>query len=111
MNDDTRICDPDQVRQDCARKLRAVKVSDHCQAILGCLPGEDWTAPRQIEMIIRPDSHMARRCDGDSAFKVFLGAPEELVRNIHCVARVAELDGGEMGFLGFIRQLRSNTLI
>jgi hypothetical protein len=54
---------------------------------------------------------MPRRCDGDSAFKVFLGAPEELVRNIHCVARVAELDGGEMGFLGFIRQLRSNTPI
>lgn len=54
---------------------------------------------------------MPRRCDGDSAFKVFLGAPEELIRNIHCVAPVAELNGGEMGFLGFPRQLRSKTVI
>ena len=62
-------------------------------------------------MIIGPGSHMPRRCDADSAFKVFLGAPEELVRNIHCVAPFAELNGGEMGFLGFIRQLRSKTVI
>ena len=35
-------------RTDCVRKLRSVQVSDHFQAILGCLLGEDWTtaAPR-----------------------------------------------------------------
>lgn len=48
------IRNPDQIRQDAARKLRAVQVSDHFQAILGCLLGEDWTTPRLVEMVITP---------------------------------------------------------
>jgi hypothetical protein len=39
--DDLPIRDPDQIRRDCACKLRAVEVSDHFQAILGCLLDED----------------------------------------------------------------------
>ena len=96
---DIPIREPDQIRQDCARKLRAVKVSDHFQAILGCLLGEEWTTPRLIEMVITPDGHMLGRCDGEAAFKVFLGASEDLIKNIHGVAPVAELDGDEVGFL------------
>jgi hypothetical protein len=40
------IREPDQTRQDAARKLRAVQVSEHFQAILGCLLGEAWIARR-----------------------------------------------------------------
>lgn len=97
--DDTPIRDPHQIRRDCVRKLRAVEVSDHFQAILGCLLGEDWTTPRLIEMVITPDCHLLGRCEGESAFKVFLGASEDLIKNIHGVAPVAELDGDEIGFL------------
>jgi hypothetical protein len=96
---DTPIREPDQIRQDCAHKLRAVKVSDQFQAILGCLLAEDWTTPRLIEMVITPDGHMLGRCEGDATFKVFLGASDDLIKNIHGVARVAELDGDEVGFL------------
>jgi hypothetical protein len=99
MTDDIPIREPDQIRQDCARKPLAVKVTDHFQAILGCLLGEDWTKPRLIEMVITPDGHMLGRCDGESVFKAFLGASEELIKNIHGVAPVAELDGDEVGFL------------
>ncbi|QJX01177.1 hypothetical protein FTUN_8816 [Frigoriglobus tundricola] len=35
------IRDPDQIRRDCARKLRAVQISDHFQALLGYLLGKD----------------------------------------------------------------------
>jgi hypothetical protein len=73
MTDDTPIRDPDQIRHDCARKLRAVQVSNHFQAILGCLPGEAWTTPRMVEMVITADGHLLGRCDGDAAFKAFLG--------------------------------------
>jgi hypothetical protein len=97
--DDNPIREPDQIRLDCARKLLAVKVSDHLQAILGCLLGEDWTTPRLIEMVITPDGHILGRCDGDASFKAFLGASEDLIRNIHGVAPIAELDGDEVGFL------------
>jgi hypothetical protein len=76
-----------------------VKVSDHFQAILGCLLGEDWTTPRLVEMVITPDSHLLGRCEGEASFKAFLGASEDLLRNIHGVAPVAELDGDEVGYL------------
>jgi hypothetical protein len=93
------IREPDEIRQGCARKLRTVKVSDHFQAILGCLLGEDWTTPRLIDMVITPDGHILGRCDGDPSFKAFLGAAEDLIRNIRGVAPIAELDGDEVGYL------------
>jgi hypothetical protein len=99
MMTDPTIREPEDIRRDCAGKLRAVQVSDHFQAILGCLLGEDWTTPRLIEMVITPDGHLLGRCDSDAAFKAFLGATEDLIRNIHGIAPVAELDGDEIGFL------------
>lgn len=93
------IREPEQIRLDCARKLRAVEVSPHFQAILGCLLGEDWTTPRLIEMKITPDGHVLGRCDGQPGFSTFVGASEDVLRNIHGVAPVAELDGDELGFL------------
>jgi hypothetical protein len=93
------IREPDDIRRDCARKLRTVQVSDHFQAILGCLLGEDWTTPRLVEMVITPDGHMLGRCDGQPSFSAFLGAPDDLIRNIHGVATVAKLDGDEIGYL------------
>ncbi len=98
MND-PNIREPEQIRQDAASKLRAVQVSDHFQAILGCLLGEDWTTPRLVEMVITPDGHMLGRCEGETSFKAFLGASVDLLKNIHGVAKVAELDGDELGYL------------
>ena len=96
---DSTIREPEQIRQDAARKLRSVQVSDHFQAILGCLLGEDWTTPRLVEMVMTPDGHVLGRCDGESSFKAFLGASEDLLKNIHGVAKVADLDGDEAGYL------------
>src|SRR5262245_33755998 len=93
------IREPEAFRQDCARKLRVVQVSDHFQAILGCLLGEDWTTPRLAEMVITPDGHLLGRCEGEATFTAFLGASADLLRNIHGVAEVAELDGDEIGHL------------
>jgi hypothetical protein len=99
MIDDTPIREPSQIRQDCVRKLRIVQVSDRFQAILGCLLGEDWTSPRLVEIVVTSDGHMLGRCDGEAEFKAFLGEADDLIRNIHGVASVAELDGDEVGFL------------
>jgi hypothetical protein len=76
-----------------------VKVSDHFQAILGCLLGEDWTSPRLVEMVVTSDGHLLGRCDGEAEFRAFLGEVDDLVRNIQGVAPVAELDGDEVGYL------------
>ena len=50
-------------------------------------------------MVITPDGHLLGRCDGEAAFKAFLGASEDLIKNIHGVAPVADLDGDEVGYL------------
>ena len=91
--------EPEDIRHDCSEKLRVVQVSDHFQAILGCLLGEDWTSPRLVEMVVTSDGHILGRCGGEAEFKAFLGEVEDLIRNIHGVAPVAELDGDEVGYL------------
>jgi hypothetical protein len=96
---DQPIREPNQIRHDCSRKLRAVQVSDHFQAVLGCLLCEHWTRPQLVEMVITPDDYLLGRCDGESAFQAFLGGSEDLIQNIHGVAKVAELDGDEIGYL------------
>jgi hypothetical protein len=93
------IREPDDLRRACSEKLAGVEVSDHFRAILGCLLVEDWTTPRLVEMVVTPDGHLLGRCDGDDSFRAFLGASADLIRNIHGVAAVAELDGDEVGYL------------
>lgn len=64
MTDDPVIREPDQILEDCARKLRTVQVSDRFQAMLRSLLAEDWTTPRLVEMVITPDSHLVGRYEG-----------------------------------------------
>ena len=45
------------------------------------------------------DRHVLGRCDGQPGFLTFVTATEDLLRNIHGVAPVAELDGDEVGYL------------
>jgi hypothetical protein len=75
--------EPSQLPLDCARKLRPVQVSDHFQAILGCLLAEDWPTHRLVESVITPDGYLLGRCDSLVAFKAFPVATEDLGRNIH----------------------------
>lgn len=98
MSDQT-IREPDQIRRDCAAKLRTVAVSGQFTAILGCLLGENWATPRLVEMTVTPDGALLGRCEGQTTFATFLGAERDLVRNVHGVAEVAGLDGDEVGYL------------
>lgn len=68
-------------------------------AILSYLVGEDWATPKIEEMRISPDRCILARLEGEPALKTFIGAEADLIRNIHGVAEVAELDGDEIGYL------------
>ncbi len=57
MTFDQPVRENDQIRHDSSHKLRAVQVSDHFQAILECLPGENWTSPRLVEMVVTSGGH------------------------------------------------------
>jgi hypothetical protein len=50
-------------------------------------------------MVITADGHVLGRCEGQPSFSAFLGASDDLIRNIHGVAEVAGLDGDEIGYL------------
>ena len=50
-------------------------------------------------MVVTPDGHVLGSCDGEASFQAFLGASEDLLRNIHGIAPVAQLDGDAIGFL------------
>ena len=91
--------EPHEIRADCATKLEPVEVSVMFKAILACLLGEQWTTPHIEELYLTPDHCLLARVEGEVTHKHFLGAEEDLIRNIHGVAKAAELDGDEVGYL------------
>ena len=108
MADET-IREPEQIRADCARKLRSVETGGMFTAILGSLLGEGgWSTPKIEEMRITLDRCLLARVEGEANFKAFLGAEADLIRNVHGIAEVAGLDGDEVGFLlGRIAEIKS----
>ena len=90
--------EPEQIRQDCAAKLRPIETSGMFTTILGCLLGEDWAEPR-IEQLLVTDKCLLARTKDDVTHKLFLGAEEDLIRNVHGIAKTAGLDGDELGYI------------
>ena len=88
-----------EIRESCAGKIAEVQISDQFRAILGCLLEQDWTTPRLVQMVVSPDGHLLGRAEGQATEQVYLGTQDDLTRNIHGLAAVAELDGDEVGFL------------
>jgi hypothetical protein len=68
-------------------------------AILACLLDEDWTTPRILQLCMTHDRCLLARTDQNTGFDTFLGAEADLIRNIHGIAKVAGLDGDELGYL------------
>ena len=99
---------PEQLRQSCVSKLEKIETSPHFRALLACLLDEDWTTPRIEELRISPDRCVLARRVGEASFKVFIGAEQDLIRNIHGIAMTAELDGDEVGYLlGKVAEIQS----
>ncbi len=97
--DEPLLREPEQIRADCARKLRPIETGGMFTAILAALLGEDWTEPRIEELLVTPDRHLLARTSGDVSHRQYLGVEADLIRNIHGIAEVAGLDGDELGYL------------
>ena len=101
------IREPDDIRRDCAQKLASVETSGMFSAILGVLLGEDWSTPKIEELRITPDRCLLARVEDEASFKALLGAEADLIRNMHGLSAVAELDGDEIGYLlGKVSELK-----
>ena len=90
--------EPDQIRQDCARKLFPIETSGMFTAVLGCLLGEDWAMPG-IEQLNMTSKCLMARLKGEAGFNYIIGDEEDLIRNVHGIAKTARLDGDELGYL------------
>jgi hypothetical protein len=88
-----------QIHHDCVQKLRAIETSPIFMAVLGSLLDENWTTPSISELRITRGDRLLGRSVGEVDFKAFHCAKRGLIRNIHRLARVAELDGDELGYL------------
>jgi hypothetical protein len=104
--------EPAEIRQSCAAKLAGIETSPQFTALLACLLDEDWTTPRIDELCISPDRCVLARPAGEASFKVFIGAEQDLIRNVHGIAEVAKLDGDELGLLlGRVAAIQSQPRI
>jgi hypothetical protein len=93
------VREPDDIRRDCARKIRQVETSGFFTAVLACLLGEEWTTPRIEQLCVTSDGHLLARGEGQAGYDIYIGSAMELVKNIHGLAPVAGLDGDELGYL------------
>ena len=99
--------EPDQIRADCARKLKPIDTGVMFIAILAALLDEDWTTPKIEELVITSDRIVLARPTGEVAHKLVIGAEADLIQNIHGIAEVAGLDGDKLGYLlGKVAQAR-----
>lgn len=95
---ESTLREPEQICQDCARKLRRVKTTGMFRAILGYMLGEDWTRPR-IKQLMITDHRLLARLEGEVAHRRLIGAEKDLIRNVHRIVKAAGLDGDEVGYL------------
>jgi hypothetical protein len=58
---------------------------------------EVWTTPQIEEPHPSPNVGFLARLEGHVSFDQLLGAANDLIRNIHGVAKVTELNGDEVG--------------
>jgi hypothetical protein len=93
------IREPEEIRQGCAERLRQVETTAMFKATLGCILGEDWTTPRIEELRLTRDQHLSARVAGQAVFQNFKATKTDLIYKIHEVAKLAGLDGDELGYL------------
>jgi hypothetical protein len=104
---DQPLREPNQIRADCARKLKPIETGGIFTAILAALLDEDWTTPKIEELFITSDRCILARPTGELTHKLVIGDEADLIRNIHGIAVIAELDGDELGYLlGKVAQAR-----
>src|SRR5712672_2052378 len=96
---DHPLREPNQIRADCARKLKPIETGGMFTAMLAALLDEDWTKPKIEELLITSDRCILARPSGEVTHTLFIGAEADLIRNIHGIAEVAGLDGDELGYL------------
>ena len=91
--------EPDQIRQDCARKLRTVVLAEHYRAVMGCLLTEKMTERQPTDLTVSKDEEISGPCEDGETFSAWIGPPKLLLRNAGIVAETCEFDDEELAYL------------
>ena len=97
--EETTIREPDQIRQDCAKKLLAVIRGTQIRAVLGYFFDEVLTIPSIVDVRLTSEGRIVARVQGKPDFCADLSSKQDLICCLHRHARMAALDGDELGYL------------
>jgi hypothetical protein len=97
--EETTIREPEPIRQDCARKLLTVVRGPKLRAVLGYFLGEVWAMPKIADLRLTVGCRVVARLEGKPDFGTDLLCRQALIRCVHSAARMAGLDGDELGYL------------
>ncbi len=97
--EETTIREPEQICQDCVKKLLKVVRGPKLRAVLGYFVREVWAIPWIADLRLTLEGRIVARIEGEKDFRVDLGGRKGLIRAIHGNARMAALDGDELGYL------------
>ena len=93
------IREPEEIRQSLADKLRQIESDGQFSIALACFLSSQWTTPRIEELYLNSDRHLVVRFTGEAEMRVYGGTKLDLISGIHAVAKEANLDGDELGYL------------
>jgi hypothetical protein len=97
--EETTIREPEPIRQDCARKLLLIVRGPKARAVLGYFLGEVWAMPKIADLRLTIEGRVVARIEGETGYRIGMGERKGLISFIHCHARMAGLDGDELGYL------------
>lgn len=97
--EETTIREPEQIRQDCAKKLLIVVRSPSLRAMLGYFVQEVWAIPAIVDLRLTAEGRVVARIEGKADFGTDLSTRQGMIHCLHSIGRKAGLDGDELGYL------------
>jgi hypothetical protein len=74
-------------------------MSGKMAAIVGCILGVQYTNPQLVELCITADDYVLGRREGDCGMNEWIGAGDDLRRNLDRLIEAAELTPEEITYL------------
>jgi hypothetical protein len=101
------IREAEEIRRGLAAKLRQIDADGQFSVALACFLADEWATPRIEELHLTSSRYLIVRFTGEAEFRKYKGTRADLIREIHAVAKAADLDGDELGhLLGKVAELK-----
>jgi len=97
----------EEIRRSLTDKLGRIKADGDFSVALAFSLASHSTMPLIEELYLNSDRHLVVRFTGEAEKRVYGGTKLDLISGIHAVAKEANLDGDELGYLlGKVAELK-----